>query len=194
MDDKPEDWTSLKTIGSSVHELFVRLKWDQVISGPQFGLCFPNVVRLELDLPLSITQGETLFNDIGDLLGQLKSLKFFTIQSSSSSLDSTWISLGFQHRFVHRVHQECCPTIKMVVMGQLMVWHLRDQPVHGPECHCDLELLSPRLIRRRMEEVVGRDNDTVCDWRGTLVRLLREDPELLSSKDIERNIESLGAL
>jgi hypothetical protein len=31
-DDKPDDWTSLKTVGSSVHELFLRVKWHQAIS------------------------------------------------------------------------------------------------------------------------------------------------------------------
>jgi hypothetical protein len=178
-DDKPEDWTSLKTIGSSVHELFVRVRWKQAISGPHLGLCFPNIVRLELDL-LHRTRVEARFNDIGDLVGQLKSLKFLMIQSSNNCFASTWISPGFQHRFVHRVHKECCPTLKMVAIGPLMVWHLRDQPVHGPECHCDLELLSPRLIRRQMEQLIGTYDHKVYDWRGTLVRLLRECPELLS--------------
>jgi hypothetical protein len=123
------------------------VKWHQAISDLPLGLCFPNVVRLEPYYPKVTHIMGTLFDIFGHLLGQLKPLKSFMLQSSDANFASIQISPGCQHHFAHRVYQECCPTLEMAVIGPLMVWHLRDQPVHSPECHCDLELLSPRLIR-----------------------------------------------
>ncbi|KAF8527326.1 hypothetical protein JB92DRAFT_2866867 [Gautieria morchelliformis] len=175
-----EDWTSLKSVGSSVYELFVRVKWGEVISGPTLGLCFPNVVRLELHIPKIRHILETLFAILAKLLGQFKSLKSFMLQSPDVYFSSTWVSPGAQHDFVHHVYQNFCPTLETVVIGPMMVWHLRDRPVHGPKCHCDLELLSPRLIRQHIGHLTNNPppKRKARDWKGTLARVLREEPPI----------------
>ncbi|KAF8515940.1 hypothetical protein JB92DRAFT_38410 [Gautieria morchelliformis] len=180
-DDEIDDWTTLKSVGSSVQELFVRVKCGEGISDPSLGRCFPNVVRLELHFH-RITQMETLFEILANLLGQFKSLKSFVLQSPDVQFYSIWLSPRLQHDFVHRVYQEFCPTLETVVIGPMMVWHLRDEPVHGPECHCQLELLSPTLIHHHIRHLTDHPQYNVYyrasdhEWNGTLARVLRERP------------------
>jgi hypothetical protein len=98
------------------------------------------------------------------------------------------MSPGEQHHFVHDIYQRSCPTLKEVIFGPLMIWHLHAVPAGAGECHCDLELLSPRTIRTNLRrQARGKQ---VCDWRGRLARLLREGPSALSKVEIERIVKS----
>jgi hypothetical protein len=121
--------------------------------------------------------------NVGALL-HFKSLKSLALHSQNEADAACWISPGEQHHFVHDIYQGSCPTIKKVFFGQLMVWHLRAVPTGAGECHCELELLSPRTIRGELQR--QEMEQQVSDWGGRLARLLREGPSGLSEVEIRR--------
>jgi hypothetical protein len=88
---------------------------------------------------------------------------------------------------VHDIYQGSCPTLKKVILGSLMMWHLRAVPTEAGECHCELELSFPTRIREEARRH-GRNRE-VRDWQGKLARLLREGPSGLSEVEIERFIK-----
>lgn len=125
--------------------------------------------------------------NIGQVIGHLKSLESLILSFQGQRFDSCSLSPGYQHHFVHHEYQECCPTLRTVVFGSFMAWHL---PAESEECHCGLELLSSRMIcqnLRRLKKM--RNPDPVFDWEGKLACLLSEGPLGLSEKDIKRIIK-----
>ncbi|KAF8523586.1 hypothetical protein JB92DRAFT_2884120 [Gautieria morchelliformis] len=185
--DVPEVWRALKPIGGGISQLFVCIsnRDDAVLS--QISLCFPNLVHLHIELPNDYK------SDLSGVLSRntllhLKSLKSLAIYGIPEDNGVAYlISPGEQHHFVHDMYQACCPTLEKVVFGLLMVWHLRAFPTKAGECHCELELLSPRTIRRRLQS--QNLEQLVYDWQGRLARLLREAPPGLSEVEIGRIIE-----
>ncbi|KAF8471545.1 hypothetical protein JB92DRAFT_3102629 [Gautieria morchelliformis] len=185
--DEPEVWRALKPICGGISQLFVRVSDASEVIMSQIGLCFPNIVHLQLGVPH--VDGNDLSHswNVGQALLHFKSLKSLALCSEFHGHAACWISAGEQHHFVHDVYQGSCPTLKTVLFGPLMVWHLHALPMRAGECHCELELLSPRTIRTRLQRLgTGRQ---VCDWRGTLVRLLREGPSGLSELETEEIIK-----
>jgi hypothetical protein len=124
--------------------------------------------------------------DNGQALLHFKALKSLMIHSRDEPFATCWISPGEQHHFVHDIYQRKCPTLQEVIFGPLMVWHLRAVPTGAVECHCELEMLSPRKIRRGLRSQM---EEQVCDWRGTLARLLREEPSKFSEMEIGRIVK-----
>ncbi|KAF8515942.1 hypothetical protein JB92DRAFT_2912637 [Gautieria morchelliformis] len=178
--DDPEVWRDFKPIGGISH-LFLRDVSEGTLS--QIGLCFPNLVHLQLELPMvtgNIHSHEPFWN-VAQAFLRFKSLKTLALCSKYGAYYAFWMSPRKQHDFVHDIFQ-CCPTLKQVVFDRLMVWHLRALPTRAGECHCELELLSPRMIRRELQRL--GTGQQVCDWQGRLARLLREGPSGLSEVDI----------
>ncbi|KAF8515943.1 hypothetical protein JB92DRAFT_2912638 [Gautieria morchelliformis] len=180
--DDPEVWRGLKPIGGISH-LFVRISDASEGTLSQIGLCFPNLVHLQLELP-HVSWDGLLYWNVGPTLLHLKSLKTLALHTGHADKAACWISPREQHRFVHYIYQGCCPTLKQVLFGSAMMWHLRALPARAGECHCKLELISPRTIRTKLQRL-----DTVqrvSDWQGRIARLLREGPSGLSEVEIER--------
>jgi hypothetical protein len=197
--DMHDVWTDLESVSGDVQDLFVPMG-AKATWMPRLGLCFPNLHHLQLDLKfresryvcshytslcrlvkicifqharLDDAQINELLGDVGKALAHFNSLKSLVLQSRSENAPC-WLSPGEQHSFVHDTYQANCPTLETVVFGPLMVWHLRAVPTNAGECHCDLELLSSRVIYDQLRCLVEERSRAVCDWKGKLARLLRE--------------------
>jgi F-box-like len=189
----PEVWRGLKPIGGGISQLFVCISdaGETILS--QIGLCFPNLIHLELETQVSLVCSRQYMkrNDlphelswnIRKALQHFKALKSLALHVRDDPHAAYWISPGEQHNYVHDMYRGSCPTLKSVRFGPpMMVWHLHAVPMEARECHCELELLSPRMIcgELRRQKMAVR----VCDWQGKLARLLREESPRLSELEI----------
>ncbi|KAF8515936.1 hypothetical protein JB92DRAFT_2912628 [Gautieria morchelliformis] len=181
-----EVWRALIPIGRRMSQLFISVYDASEAILSQIGLCFPNLVHLQLDLSHMGWDDLSRWN-VGPALFHLKSLKTLALSSENQAHATYWILAGEQHHFVHDIYQGSCPTLKTVIFGPLMMWHLRALPTRAEECHCELELLSPRTIRMKLQRL--DTGQQVCDWKGRLARLLREGPSGLSELEIGRIIK-----
>ncbi|KAF8490206.1 hypothetical protein JB92DRAFT_1334317 [Gautieria morchelliformis] len=190
--DGPEEWRGMRPIGGISH-LFVRVSDASEGTLSQIGLCFPNLVYLQIEVPSMTETGNVLshepFWDVAQALPRFKTLKTLALHCKPLHYPPWWISPGEQHHFVHDIYQGCCPTLKQVVFGPLMVWHLRALSTRAGECHCELELLSLERIRGLVQMRMSDPEQQVCDWQGRLARLLREGPSGLSEVEIGRIIK-----
>ena len=107
--------------------------------------------------------------NVGDVLQDLKSLNILTL--SSVNEDSLWLSPGDQHNLVHRLFQQSTRTLRMIVFNPWMAWHMDTSSLRIGECHCELELLRPKEIRRRLLERAHAGfslRAPMRDWNGKL--------------------------
>ncbi|KAF8485557.1 hypothetical protein JB92DRAFT_3131203 [Gautieria morchelliformis] len=182
-------WTNLGTTGNDIRELFApivaKVRWR-----PNLGLRFPNVVKLQLELcnhlgsPKLESPNEHL-EAIGKVLENFKSLKSLMLLCHERYSPLYMLSPGDQHYFVH-VYQENCPSLKTIVFGSLMVWHLRRLTIEV--CRWELELLSPRLIQEKLQDLSENDLERVRDWEGKMACLLSQEPLALRATG---NLESI---
>jgi hypothetical protein len=52
--DDPEVWRGLKPIGGGISQLFVKVSGAREVILSQIGLCFPNLVHLQLEIPVRL--------------------------------------------------------------------------------------------------------------------------------------------
>ncbi|KAF8524429.1 hypothetical protein JB92DRAFT_3140511 [Gautieria morchelliformis] len=187
--DEPDILAHLENIGNDIRELFVPIaagaRW-----GPQLGSYFPNVVNLQLELrdhlggPLIGELTREHLTAIGEVLKNFTSLKSLMLLSRCEYSSYYMLSPGDQHDFVH-IYQEKCPSLKTVVFGSLMVWHLRSVTTIM-ECGWELELLSPWVIQKRVHHISKFDElkpelKQVHDWKSKMAGLLSRELLVLIS-------------
>ncbi|KAF8515948.1 hypothetical protein JB92DRAFT_2912647 [Gautieria morchelliformis] len=188
--DHHDVWTELKPIGGGIQELAVPIN-AEATWGPNLGLCFPNLVHLQLELQMATPSdsGEPPNVHLGNLGTILRHFKWLKCLTLAHDLDTpSWsLSPGDQHNYVHSVFQESCPTLKTIVFGPLMVWHLHTPPMGIGECQCELELLSPGMIRQQLRVLAQeKDPQRVRDWKGKIACVVNERRSGLRGIDMER--------
>ncbi|KAF8528722.1 hypothetical protein JB92DRAFT_2825956 [Gautieria morchelliformis] len=137
VNDDPEVWRALKPIGGGISQLVMHVSDANETLLSQISLSFPNLVHLQLEVPS--VNGNDLSHklswNVSQALLRFKSLKSLMLASQSEPDAACWISPGEQHHFVHSIYQWSCPTLKTVIFGPLMVWHLGAVPTGAGDCH-----------------------------------------------------------
>ncbi|KAF8455804.1 hypothetical protein JB92DRAFT_155449 [Gautieria morchelliformis] len=159
-----EVWTDMKAIGGVIQDLFVSLEDGSTALPPNMSLCFPNLVYLQIEISARVRQDPNSkhFYSLGQALSQLRRLECLVL--CYTEICPLCLSPGKQHAYVHDIFQRNCPTLKTVIFGPWLIWHLRKLPARAEECHCEPELLSLFPFRTCTEQYKEVYPHIPLDW------------------------------
>ncbi|KAF8531176.1 hypothetical protein JB92DRAFT_3092483 [Gautieria morchelliformis] len=181
MDDNRFIWNRLEIMGGGIRELFFPIN-PTAITATLLSSCFPNIVKLEFQLRMwdTLADGPTSFDylpKLEEILRGFKSLECLTLTGRMHYPFSFWVSPGDQHDFIHLVAR---PTLRTIVIGPWMAWHVRAHPMGIRACSCELEILSPTELCTELRFLAWtrqsrRPTWQLRDWYGKVAGAFSEE-------------------